>query len=164
VSSYAPTFPALYHALEQAMCKSEVHIPRMLLVTNAAQGDLPYVRMEVDVIRSIVPPQVLLDVPISDHTLTVETALAALPDANILHLACHGRQDPTTPFNSGFELVNGRLTLKQLMRVRTPEHAQLAYLSTCDSAAQDRSRPEEGLNLAATMLHAGFKSIIASMW
>jgi CHAT domain-containing protein len=49
------------------------------------------------------------------------------------------------------------------MRVNTA-HAQLAYLSACESAGMDESRPDEGLNLAGTMIFLGFKSVIATMW
>jgi CHAT domain-containing protein len=136
----------------------------MLLLTHTAGGGLPYARVEAETIRSVVPPQYLLGSPAADREPTVQDALAALPHANIVHLACHGHQDLHAPLNSGFDLADGRLTLAQLMRVRSPGHAQLAYLSACESAAHDAARPDEGLNLAATMLLAGFKSVIATMW
>jgi hypothetical protein len=136
----------------------------MLLIANTSGNSLPYARTEADAIRRVVPPQCVLVSPTPNESPTVEDALEALPHASILHFACHGHQDPVAPFNSGFELANGRLTLAQLMSMRSPAHAQLAYLSTCESAAHDGARPEEELNLAATMLHAGFKSVIGSMW
>jgi CHAT domain-containing protein len=49
------------------------------------------------------------------------------------------------------------------MHVRIP-NAKLAYLSACESAGMDESRPDEGLNLAGAMIFAGFKSVIATMW
>jgi CHAT domain-containing protein len=136
----------------------------MLLVAHTAGGELPYARIEAKTIRAVVPPQYLLGSPAEECEPTVKDALAALPDASILHMACHGHQDLHAPMNSGFDLADGRLTLEQLMRVHSSQRAQLAYLSTCESAAHDRERTEEGLNLAATMLHAGFKSVIATMW
>jgi hypothetical protein len=164
VSSYTPTFPALYRVLNKKRTSVADREPRMLLVTHTAGGDLPYARVEAEAIRSVVPPQYLVGSPAADREPTVQAALAALPHASILHLACHGHQDLHEPMNSGFDLADGRLTLAQLMRVRSPEHAQLAYLSACESAANDKARPEEGLNLAATMLLAGFKSVVATMW
>jgi CHAT domain-containing protein len=164
VSSYTPTFPALYRILKEAPSSASQNEPRMLLLTHTAGGGLPYARVEAETIRSVVPPQYLLGSPAADREPTVQDALAALPHANIVHLACHGHQDLHAPLNSGFDLADGRLTLAQLMRVRSPGHAQLAYLSACESAAHDAARPDEGLNLAATMLLAGFKSVIATMW
>jgi CHAT domain-containing protein len=164
VSSYTPNFPALYRILKDAPSPGPQSEPRMLLVTHTARGSLPYARVEAETIRSVVPPQYLLGSPAANREPTVQDVLAALPHANILHLACHGRQDQHAPLNSGFDLADGRLTLAQLMRVRSSEHAQLAYLSACESAAHDAARPDEGLNLAATMLLAGFKSVIATMW
>jgi CHAT domain-containing protein len=49
------------------------------------------------------------------------------------------------------------------MRMNMP-NAQLAYLSACESAGVDGSRPDEGLNLAGGMIFAGFKSVIATLW
>lgn len=96
-------------------------------------------------------------------TVPVHLALSSVKSASVLHLACHGCQDQDNPLNSGFELQDGRLTLGDLMRVDTP-HAQLAYLSACQSAGMDASRPDESLNLAGAMLFVGFKSVIATMW
>jgi CHAT domain-containing protein len=81
----------------------------------------------------------------------------------VLHLACHAHQDPHDPLESGFDLPGGRLTLSQLMKLNLPE-AQLAYLSACESAAVDENQPDEAMNLAATMLFVGFKSVVATMW
>lgn len=77
---------------------------------------------------------------------------------HVLHLACHARQDQDNPLDSGFELKDGRLTLGQLMQVSMP-HAQFAFLSTCESAGMDHSRPDECLNLAGAMIFAGFRSV-----
>jgi CHAT domain-containing protein len=93
----------------------------------------------------------------------LSSVLAILPEASILHLACHAHQDRDDPLNSGFDLSQGRLTAGQLMEARSP-NAQLAYLSACESAAADENQPDEAINLAATMLFVGFKSVIATMW
>jgi CHAT domain-containing protein len=164
VSSYTPNFPALYRILKQTTSTTAQTEPRMLILAHAARGSLPHAHVEVNTIRRVVPPQYMLESLLPEQAPSVEDALAALPHASILHLACHGHQDQVDPLQSGFELANGRLTLAQLMRVRSPRHAQLAYLSACESAAHDRARPEERLNLAATMLLAGFKSVVATMW
>lgn len=96
--------------------------------------------------------------------ISVNDALNGLRNgAHVLHLACHGHQDQNNPLNSGFEFKDGRLTVQQLMHLSIP-HAQLAYLSACDSAGIDESRPDEGLNLVGAMIFVGFKSVIGTMW
>jgi CHAT domain-containing protein len=78
-------------------------------------------------------------------------------------MACHGLQDQEDALQSGFELQDGRLTIAQLMQINIP-HGRLAYLSACESAGMDESRPDEGLNLVGTMIFVGFRSVIGTMW
>lgn len=42
--------------------------------------------------------------------------------------------------------------------------AEIAFLSACQTATGDETRPEEALHLAAGMLTAGFRSVFATMW
>lgn len=123
---------------------------------------LPYTRLEVECVQNIVPVDSLINTP-EAHGISVDEVLTHVADSHILHIACHGTQDQSNPLNSGFELMDGRLTLDQLMHVRIP-NAKLAYLSACESAGMDEGRPDEGLNLAGAMIFAGFKSVIATMW
>jgi CHAT domain-containing protein len=136
---------------------------KMLLVAQPDAIGLPYLgntTKEAEEVQINAPQDSQL---IDCFTVPVHLALSSVRSASVLHLACHGCQDHDNPLNSGFELQDGRLTLGDLMRVDTP-HAQLAYLSACQSAGMDASRPDESLNLAGAMLFVGFKSIIATMW
>jgi CHAT domain-containing protein len=94
---------------------------------------------------------------------TVAGVQEQLPKASILHLACHGYQDPHLPLNSGFVMRDNMLTVSHLMRLRLP-HAFLAFLSACETAKGDLQQPDQAVHLAAAMLFAGFKSIVATMW
>lgn len=138
---------------------------KVLLISQSYHGSLaplPNATLEVEQVRDIVPASSVLRLG-EDGYIPVEAVLQALPDVAVLHLACHGHQDQADPLNSGFDLLDGRLKLGQLMQVST-KNAQLAYLSACESAAVDETRPDEAMNLAATMLFVGFKSVIATMW
>lgn len=86
-----------------------------------------------------------------------------LPDATILHLACHGQQDTASPLESGFCLRDGRLSVADLMRLSLP-NAVLAFLSACETAKGDQTQPDQVVHLAAAMLFVGFRSVIATMW
>lgn len=94
---------------------------------------------------------------------TVDAVLQRLPNASIVHLACHGRQHPTSSLSSGFAFQDGPLTILQLMQVTTPK-AFFAFLSACESAMGDRSQPDELVHLAAAFLFLGFKSIVGTLW
>lgn len=120
-------------------------------------------RVEVEAIKRLLPTHQVIPTPATSLSLGVSSTLEHLPSVQVLHLACHGHQDQNDVLNSGFELEDGRLTLGQLMKVNIP-NAQLAYLSACETASTDATRPDESINLAATMMFVGFKSVIATMW
>lgn len=166
ISSYTPTISALYRLLEDTPNRRRSPVSsKVLLVAQSVYSDhspLLNVRIEMDQVKSSVP-QECIEYLNSGEGASVDDALESLKAAEVVHLACHGHQDQTNPLNSGFELKNARLTLEQLMRVEIP-HAQLAYLSACESAGMDESRPDEGLNLVGTMIFVGFRSVIGTMW
>lgn len=93
----------------------------------------------------------------------MSTALEKLPETSILHLASHGVQDHNNPLDSGFLLRDDKLTISQLMPLPLP-HAFLAFLSACETAKGDGEQADQAVHLAATMLFAGFKSVVGTMW
>jgi CHAT domain-containing protein len=83
--------------------------------------------------------------------------------ASILHMACHGTQNLANALESGFVLEDASLPVSRLMQLELPR-AFLAVLSACETAKGDTSQPDQAIHLAATMLFAGFKSVVATMW
>ena len=80
-----------------------------------------------------------------------------------MHFACHGYQDPHNPLESGFVMQDGMLAVAKLMSLSL-ENAFLAFLSACETAKADKAQPNQAIHLAATMLFAGFKSVVGTMW
>lgn len=116
---------------------------KMLLVAqpdSTGHPALPNARLEVECVRKLIPPGSFTNLP-DAQGISIDAIMAHVTGTSILHLACHGHQDRQNPLNSGFDLEDGRLTTGQLMRVSTP-NAQLAYLSACESASMDESRPD----------------------
>lgn len=128
------------------------------------------VKKELQEIVSVVPPEDFIFLGNSDepdfegvHT-TVGNVIVKLPEATVLHLACHGTQSEEDPFKSGFILANGdRLTIEELMKIRFPK-AYTAILSACHTSSNDVQQPDESINVASTLFHLGFSSIVASKW
>jgi CHAT domain-containing protein len=58
---------------------------------------------------------------------------------------------------------DGMIRVGDLIRLQLPK-AHLAFLSACETAQGDMERPDEALHLAATLLYAGFNSIVGTMW
>jgi CHAT domain-containing protein len=102
-------------------------------------------------------------------SIEVETALIHLRESSMVHFACHGIQDLEHPLDSGLILTSGRLKVSQIMR-RTGDTSNmqksmtLAFLSACETAKGDKNVPDEAMHLAASLLFAGFRGVIATMW
>jgi CHAT domain-containing protein len=168
ISSYIPTIATLYRLLTEVPIQSTQSVnQRMLLVAQPASNglaSLAHVATEIEQIKGVIPPAYSVNLD-SDQgqTALVGDALDGMKLASIVHFACHGHHDRISPLDSGFELEDGRLTLRQLMHLKNPK-AQLAYLSACDMAGMDESRPDECLNLVGSMICMGFRSVVGTMW
>jgi CHAT domain-containing protein len=125
---------------------------------------LPFAEQEVLDIEAILPSTSVLH-PTEQEGIgaTAADIQEKLPEASILHLACHGYQDPENPLDSGFVMRDAMLTVSDIMALRLP-NALLAFLSACETAKGDEQQPDQAVHLAATMLFAGFKSVVGTMW
>jgi CHAT domain-containing protein len=87
-----------------------------------------------------------------------------MKDSRWVHFACHGVQDVLYPTESALLLAgSSRLTLSSIIQLALP-HADLAFLSACHTATGDQDLQEESVHLAAGMLLAGYRGVIATMW
>jgi CHAT domain-containing protein len=138
----------------------------MLLAESQAQEPLaliPGVELET---REIADVATLHNVNIVGHlasSTTVAKTAESIQVANIMHLACHGIQDPLDATKSGFCLGDGRLSISDLMQLDI-KHGFLAFLSACETARGSEDQPDQAMHLAAAMLFVGFKSVVATMW
>jgi CHAT domain-containing protein len=65
---------------------------------------------------------------------------------------------------SAFRLHNGELLTLEQIRSKRLQHADLAFLSACQTARGDEELPDEAAHLAAGMLFAGYRTVIGTMW
>jgi CHAT domain-containing protein len=86
-----------------------------------------------------------------------------LPTISIAHFACHGQQNTRSPLKSGLFLQDGMLQISQIMSQPMP-NASLAFLCACETAMGDEDLPDEIIHLGATLLFAGFRGVVATMW
>jgi CHAT domain-containing protein len=141
----------------------------MLLVAedcakNPTMDTLASVRKEVRCIEAIAKAkQFGRSVDVISSGATVHQVAERAKSADFLHLACHGIQDQTDALESGFYLSDGKLTISKLMDLQL-DKPWLAYLSACETAKGDANQPDQVMHLAAAMLFAGFKHVIATMW
>ncbi|KAI0028246.1 CHAT domain-containing protein [Vararia minispora EC-137] len=163
VSSYIPSLSALLTARAHPVQHIPGGDPRILVVSQSetpGQTSLPHAREEAPSIRKYFPNTVT---HLDDTNATVDTVFSAMTEHDWTHLACHGAQDPRSPTGSAFFLHDGRLELSRLMGM-SHARAELAVLSACQTAKGSDDLPEEAVRLAAGMLAAGYKSVVATMW
>lgn len=63
----------------------------------------------------------------------VADTISLLPTHEMLHLACHGKQDKGDPLESAILLYDGQVTLREIIKTPLPS-AELVYLSACQTA------------------------------
>ncbi|KAG9026286.1 hypothetical protein FRB95_009022 [Tulasnella sp. JGI-2019a] len=164
ISSYTPTLSSLIRSRTGYHPTVSVSGPRMLIVAQAAAEEEPKlenVGIEVDLIRQLKAQLMIIE----GESCTRDKVLAHLKDTAWIHFSCHGHQHPTEPFKSHFSVgaLDAPLTVLDIIRNGLPQ-AELAVLSACHSAAGEKTAPDEAINLAASMLFAGFRSVVGTMW
>jgi CHAT domain-containing protein len=164
VSSYTPTLSALARARTGfiPLHRQNTHLLAVAEPDAPEKPRLYQVKKELESLSTVIETNSGLEVEclISPN---VEAVIGRLPEANIIHLACHGIQNWQDALDSGFCLHDGDLKITQLMRMDL-NNGFLAYLSACETAKGDRVQPDQTIHLAAAMLFAGFRSVIATMW
>ncbi|KAG2133508.1 CHAT domain-containing protein [Suillus cothurnatus] len=164
VCSYTPTLSALVRSRQ--MMKKRV-TPSFATIGQGQPGAgkgkaLLAVDSELELVHKLVPATAK-HVTISGDTATRAGALQALEENTWVHLACHGKQDPTQPYDSHFVMRDEHLTLLDIMEKDIP-HAEFAFLSACHTAVGDEKTPDEVIHLAAGLQFSGFKSVIGTLW
>jgi CHAT domain-containing protein len=166
VPSYTPTLGAVLNAHRdyQPIRKSDAKVLLASVPNPYKWVPLPFAEQEVAEVEAVLPATSVLR--LSDQEgqgATVAGIQEKLPEASILHLACHGHQDPKHPLDSGFVMRDGMLTVSDIMALRLP-NVLLAFLSACETAKGDEKQPDQAVHLAAAMLFAGIKSVVGTMW
>ncbi|KDQ58370.1 hypothetical protein JAAARDRAFT_665956 [Jaapia argillacea MUCL 33604] len=173
ISSYIPTLSTL---LGRAPPKVD-SFKMLVVVQPKSEGyqPLPNTTAELERIERVVDNHALVRYGIPEAPARVSDVLAEIPTASIVHFACHGRQDAhsTDPFlvktrsqgplNSALMLEDGPLKVTQIMELAL-KHESLVFLSACQTAVGDQSLPDESIHLAATMLFAGFRGAVGTLW
>jgi CHAT domain-containing protein len=156
ISSYIPTIGALLAETPPRARKFEM----MVVIQNQT---LPCTVRELEAIRKWVPNEVLVTFGIPDSPALVESVASRLSTASIAHFACHGQQNFNSPLDSALILEDGRLKVSRIIQ-QPMTNALLAFLCACETATGDEGLPDEVIHLGATLLFAGFKGVVATMW
>jgi CHAT domain-containing protein len=162
-SSYTPTLTAL---LEPPLIAHRTFQGLLGVSQPCTPGlsRLPNAEKELELIEKLGSTVTGLRVhSLPAELATRESVIGSMERYSWVHLACHAVQDTSEPTQSAFCLQNGRLTLSTIITKSFP-HADFAFLSACQTATGDKNLSEEAVHLAAGMLAAGYRSVIATMW
>ena len=167
ISSYIPTVSAL---IERATKKSATESPThnsFLLVSQpnapAPLRPIPETATEIEAIWKELCTHGVEAIRVENEAATVVRVRDNMGVHNMIHFACHGVQDISHPLQSGFIMRDGRLELSDIIKIQNL-HADLAFLSACQTSTGDKDLPEEAVHLAGGMLAVGYRGVVATMW
>ncbi|KAG9127028.1 hypothetical protein FRC07_000955 [Ceratobasidium sp. 392] len=160
VSSYTPNLTSLLVApLTKAASSGLAAVGQ-----SATHGlkPLPNTGPELDQI-GLLANRIMPFTRLDGQHATSQAVLDAMERHSWVHLACHASQNPNQPTASAFHIHDGPLDLATITRKQL-KNADLAFLSACQTATGDYALPEESMHLAAGMIMAGYRRVIATMW
>lgn len=171
VSSYVPTVRALAYARERSRSTSPTSSLIVAMPTTPGSDDpLENVTAEATALKHLLPSPIVLLEPdncVDDCTPTRDRVLSALAQVGIAHFACHASSDPNDPTRSKIYLHDHEdrpFTVGTLLPARLP-HAQLAFLSACQTARNDDlDLLDEAIHLTTAFQQAGFPHVIGTLW
>ncbi len=128
------------------------------LLLGVPDENAPRVRDEVLELEPLFPQATLL--------LEAEATLASLaahaPDADLVHLACHGQFRPDNPLFSALHLADGILTVRDIANLDL--RCGLVVLSACETGVGSVAPGDELIGLARGFFAQGVPSLLVSLW
>ncbi|GAA0439460.1 hypothetical protein Acor_13980 [Acrocarpospora corrugata] len=161
ISSYTSTVGALSRAKSGGLAKGDRRLLTVGVPLSPQTPPLRFAQHEVNtVIRRVGREHTDL---LYGEVATRDDVAAALKDHAWAHFACHGSQDPHRPARGALHLADGPLTVVDIADLKL-QHAELAYLSACQSAVGGVRLPDESIHLAGALQLAGYRHVIATLW
>jgi CHAT domain-containing protein len=160
ISSYTPTLTAL---LSRPRAKTALFKMSVVIEPDAPGcSRLPGTEEELSRIRQWVPHTWLTVL----SSPSIQKVAEHLQPSSLIHFACHGIQDLKNPLDSGLILSDGPLKVSNIMqKTNSAERPMsLAFLSACETAKGDSDTPDEVMHIAASLMFAGFHSVVGTMW
>lgn len=165
VSSYTPTVTALTDRVKN--CHPVDHAESGLFLTSqpSAPGASPIsgTTKETETIHAKFVDHGVRVLHLEGDAVTIEECLKHMEDYSSIHFACHASQNAAEPLRSRFLFHRGSITLGNIMRLNL-KNSDLAFLSACQTSTGEEKLPDEAVHLAAGMLAAGYRRVVATMW
>ena len=169
ISSYIPNVRAL---TERVLNSCQVLDNRgrqntaFFMISQPKTPNLPHIpgtTKEVLAIMQLLKNHNVRFLCLEGEAATVDQGITYMETHNCVHFACHAHQNTKEPLKSKFMLQDGGLELSEIIK-KNLKGADLAYLSACQTSTGDEKLSEEAVHLAAGMLAAGYRGVVATMW
>ncbi|KAJ7122211.1 CHAT domain-containing protein [Mycena epipterygia] len=164
ISSYTPSLTALIQGF-RAGTESQDEVQLLAVAQPSADGQshIPGTQEELDHIQRLAKGKVPI-LRLEGTSASVKNVQQGMKKSRWVHFACHGVQNIANPTQSALLLAgSSHLTLSNIIQLSLP-NADLAFLSACQTATGAKDLQEEAVHLAAGMLLAGYRGVIATMW
>ncbi len=135
-----------------------IHIPARPLVAGVPDDDAPALGDEARFVAGLFPNATTL----LENDATRQAVLEAMPHADLIHLACHGRFDSVHPTASGLRMADGWLTLDQLMEIRLD--AAQVVLTGCETGRVRVERGDDLAGIITALITSGAIGLLTSLW
>ena len=165
VSSYTPNIASLTNRVQN---NSEIasDLSGLFLTSHPnalKQSPIPETLKEVQLVHDQVLEHGARVQKVDGSDLTIAQSLEYMKAFSCIHLACHASQNLKEPLQSKFVLHNGPLALSEIIQ-QNFKNADLAFLSACQTCTRGENLHDEAVHLAAGMLAAGYRRVVATMW
>jgi CHAT domain-containing protein len=151
--SYAPSASVL----EQCLRTHRRPFDRALFV-GVPDEEIPRVRDEVLALSKLFQdPTTLIG-----EAATRAAVRDGAKDADLLHLACHGKFRPDNPLFSALRLGDGWLTVREAYDLDL--HGRLVTLSACETGLSSLGPGDELTGLVRGFFSAGCPTLLVSLW
>jgi len=166
MSSYTPTISALLRIDKDTINNQPSSSAELLIISQPNTPGCSPIKgttTEMNAIWKIAEAKQCKSLRLEGAIATVGRVQLEMASHSSIHFACHASQDIGNPLRSGFYLEDGRLELADIMKLNIT-NCELAFLSACQTSTGDEKLSEEAVHLAAGMLAAGYRSVVATMW
>ncbi|KAF6753791.1 CHAT domain-containing protein [Ephemerocybe angulata] len=165
VSSYTPTVTAISNRVRNYRAIDKSVSGLFLTSQPNAPGatSIPGTTQEAQSIQSLAVENGARVLKLEGSDVTAGDCLKHMENFSSVHLACHASQDAADPLQSRFLLHMGSLNLATILQSNL-KNADLAFLSACQTSTGEEKLSDEAVHLAAGMLAAGYRRVVATMW
>src|SRR6188768_3823748 len=166
ISSYTPTVSSLLEKHKKSANLQQPASSKLLIISQPktpGRSPIPATTREMNCIWETIGTYNGESLRLEGESATISRVKLEMESHGSIHLACHATQDLESPLKSGFYLHDGQLELSEIMMQKFAVR-ELAFLSACQTSTGAEKLSEEAVHLAAGMLAAGYRSVVATMW